>query len=452
MNWHLELLGAGIIAGTMMALILAAELWRAQSNVPAEWTRKLIHIGGGLTCLFLPFLVKSAWTVVALNIGLIILFAGGARLGLLRSLHGVGRSSRGGEYFPVAIFFLYLIAAGTPWLYVSALLVLTLADAAAALVGPRYGTIRFTIENETKSLEGSAAFLMIAFLAIHLPMLLLSDLPRETCVLASFLVALLLTGLELISLHGADNLFVPLAAVIVLGKLSEKPPGEVAFQAASLLGIAMVLGILSWRTRAFNVGGTAAAIIFAYGIWALGSVNWAVPVLAMFLAFHFAVRFLAWRPGHVPRFKVGILAQAFLPVFAILVIANATGNYRFWFGPFATAGAVVLALATGGYGRRTGWFPAFSVAGRLGIAAAAAGICLLPAWWRLPGVQGLAIAGAAMVILLACLIEAALCRPQPDETVPRPWGARRFLITAGAAAVIALLQHYGWLAVWPADG
>lgn len=452
MNWFLELLGAGIIAGAMLALILAAELWRIKGNAPAEWTRKLIHIGGGLTCLFLPFLVKSAWTVVALNVGLIILFAGGARLGLLRSLHGVNRNSHGGEYFPVAIFFLYLIAAGTPWLYVAALLVLTLADAAAALVGPRYGTLRFTIEEETKSLEGSAAFLMIAFLAIHLPMLLLSDLPRETCVLASFLVALLLTGLELISLHGADNLFVPLAAVVVLGKLSEKPPGEVAFQAASLLGIAILLGILSWRTRAFNVGGTAAAIVFAYGIWALGSANWAIPVLAMLLAFHFAVRFLARRPGHAPHLRVGVLAQAFLPVFAILVIANATGNYRFWFGPFATAGAIVLALATGGYGRRTGWLPAFGAPGRMGIAAGAAIICLLPAWGRLPQTPVLSIAGAAIIVQLACLIETVLCQPQTGETAPRPWGARRFLITAGAAAVIALLQHCGWLALWPADG
>jgi dolichol kinase len=38
--------------------------------------------------------------------------------------------------------------------------------------------VRYEVEDEKKSLEGSLVFLVIAFLAIHLPVLLMTDLPR----------------------------------------------------------------------------------------------------------------------------------------------------------------------------------------------------------------------------------------------------------------------------------
>ncbi len=61
---------------------------------------KLVHLGGGIACLFFPFLVSSPWVVLALSLPLTALFVAGAKLGFLQSLHGVGRKSRGAEYYP----------------------------------------------------------------------------------------------------------------------------------------------------------------------------------------------------------------------------------------------------------------------------------------------------------------------------------------------------------------
>ena len=207
-----DLRGAVILGGVFVSLLILAELWRRLGTPKPEHTRKLVHLGGGVACLFFPFLIDSPWVVLAMALPLTGLFLAGAKLGFLKSLHGVARRSRGAEYYPLAVCLVFVLTRGRPWLYLSAVLVLAVADAFAALIGSRYGVVRYEVENETKSLEGSLVFLVIAFLAIHLPVLLMTDLPRPVCVLAALLVAALVTGFEAVSLEGADNLFVPLAA------------------------------------------------------------------------------------------------------------------------------------------------------------------------------------------------------------------------------------------------
>jgi phytol kinase len=190
-----DLIGAAVLSAVFVGFLAAAELWRRFGHPQPEWTRKLVHVGGGLSCLLFPFLVESRWIVLGLALVLTALFAGAARLGLLKSLHGVERRSRGAEYYPLAVFLVLVLAGERTWLYVAAVLVLAVADGFAALVGSRYGVVRYGVEDGgRKSLEGSLVFFLLAFLAIHLPTLLMSDLPRPITVLAAVLVALLVTG------------------------------------------------------------------------------------------------------------------------------------------------------------------------------------------------------------------------------------------------------------------
>ena len=63
----------------------------------------------------------------------------------------------------MAIYLVFLLGYHTPVLYFIAILTLSVSDAVAALIGKRYGSIRFKIEGETKSLEGSVSFFFITF-------------------------------------------------------------------------------------------------------------------------------------------------------------------------------------------------------------------------------------------------------------------------------------------------
>jgi phytol kinase len=428
-----------------------AELWRRFGKPNPEHTRKLVHLGGGMACLFFPFLVKSPWVVLALSLPLTALFVAGSRFGFLKSLHGVGRRSRGAEYYPLSVFLVFLMTPGRPWLYLAAVLVLAVGDAFAALIGSRYGVIRYEVEDETKSLEGSLVFLVIAFLAIHLPTLLLTDLSRPVCVLAALLVAALVTGFEAISLEGADNLFIPLAVVVILGKITTKPLSEVIYQNVSLLAICLGVGLAAWRFRSFNVGGAITFILFAYGTWSLGSWVWTLPVL-LGLAGYLAVQPRFAPPGHGSALKVRTVVRALLPPFILLLLANSLARDATFFGPYLAASAAVLAfsLDTGVFRlahRRRGPLAALGVA-FFGTVLAVAGPCL--AQWRAPWKPLLAILVTTALVTLA---NSAIERRDPEAERSRDWTAWRFLLTFVAAGALLGSQALRLFASWdPGSG
>lgn len=442
-----DLRGALILSGIFLSIIAAAELWRRLGHPNPEHTRKLVHLGGGVTCLFFPFLVHSPWVVLAMALPLTILFVAGSTLGFLQSLHGVARKSRGAEYYPLAVFLVFCMTLSRPWLYLAAVLVLAVADAFAALIGSRYGVIRYEVEDEHKSVEGSLVFLVIAFLAIHLPTLLLTELPRPVCVLAALLVAALVTGFEAISLEGADNLFVPVAVVVVLGKITTKPLSEVVFQNLSLLAICLVVALLVWRLRSFNVGGTITYILFAYGTWSLGNWLWALPAFIGFLGYMAAwYRFAP--PRHASGVKVRTVTRALLPPFAMLALANGLDRGSLFYAPYLAASAAVMAfsLDTGVF--RIEKLPgAARAVGSLGLGVLGCAVVVFPPWLVLGTVPWSALVPLAGVVMLASLLNAAIELRHPEKR-SREWTGWRFLLSFAAAGAVLGLQWLGWVPLW----
>lgn len=448
-----DLAGAAILTAVFTVLVVVAEAWKRLRDPDPEHTRKLVHLGGGVACLFFPFLVESPWVVLVLALGMTTLFVLGARYGFLQSLHGVARPSRGAEYYPLAIFLVFLLARERPWAYLAAVLVLAVGDAFAALVGGRYGRLRYEVEDEHKSLEGSLVFLVIAFLAIHLPVLLLTDLPREVTVLAALLVAVLVTGFEAISLQGADNLFVPLAVTVILIKITGKPLSEVVFQCVSLLAICLLVALVVWRFRSFNVGGTIAFTLFAYGAWSLGNWQWALPVLVGFGAFALAwFRFLDGDDGSrgeeaAPRFKVRTAARALLVPFLLLMAANGSRAFALLYGPYLVACGAVLALAlprslrAGDRDRR--WLLPATLGG-----LAAWAVVATPPWMVQRPLAATTVVASLVAVLGAALLGTAVDRWRPAEPRSRQWTSRRFLLPLAAAAVLLALQLAGVVPAW----
>jgi dolichol kinase len=442
-----DLRGALILSGAFLGLIAIAELWRRFGHPNPEHTRKLVHLGGGMACLFFPFLVHSPWVVLAMALPLTILFVAGSKLGFLKSLHGVARKSRGAEYYPMAVFLVFVMTLGRPWLYLAAVLVLAVADAFAALIGSRYGVIRYEVEDEHKSLEGSLVFLVIAFLAVHLPTLLLTDLPRPVCVLAALLVAALVTGFEAISLEGADNLFVPVAVVVVLGKITTKPLSEVIFQNLSLLVICLVVAVLVWRLRSLNVGGTITYILFAYGTWSLGNWLWALPAFIGFFCY-LAAWYRFAPPGHAVGIKVRTVTRALLPPFAMLALANGFGRFPMFYAPYLAASAAVFAfsLDTGVF--RLEKIPgAVRSLGALALGVLACAAIVLPPWLALRALPWPALLALTGLVMLTSLANAAIELRYPEER-SREWTGWRFLLSFAVAGAVLGLQALGWIPMW----
>jgi phytol kinase len=438
-----DLRGALIISALFFGLLIVAELWMRLGTPKPEWTRKLVHLGGGMIGIFLPWLIESPLVVLVLTVSLSSIFLLGDKTKLLKSLHGVERKSRGSEYYPLAIWLVFVIAADRPWLYLSAVLVLALADAFAALIGSRYGAVRYEVEDSYKSLEGSVVFFFIAFMALHLPMLLMTNLPRATCVLAALLVAMLVTIFEAISLEGTDNIFIPIAVVFVLQKITTKPVAEIAYQNLSLVAIVVGIALLDWKFRWFNVGGALTVMLFIFATWSLGSRRWSAPVFIA-LAALVTIRTLLASRVEAPL-KVRTISRALMVPFLFLLTANMTGRYDFFYGPYVAACAAVLAfiLWTGGVRLRLfgGWNRVL-VAVAMGVASAA--IVALPMWAIYRATPWAAVAALMVLIAAMSLVNVALT----GRRIAAGWTATPFLLAALTGALLLVLQQAHLIASW----
>ena len=74
-----------LIALGFLGLIAIAEWWRFRFRVEVEWTRKLVHLGGGVVCLLMPFFIVSHWTILILAISMGMIFLLSRRMGWLES-------------------------------------------------------------------------------------------------------------------------------------------------------------------------------------------------------------------------------------------------------------------------------------------------------------------------------------------------------------------------------
>ena len=157
-------------------------------------------------------------------------------------LGNVTRCSHGEMYFALGVTALFCMARHSLLLYSVPLLILTFADAMAALVGQRFGRHRYRSLACAKSLEGSAAFFICAACSTAGLLVLIAALPVPHAVLIAVALALVLTVVEALAWRGLDNLFLPLSAYWLLNQLLYRTTEEML--ALVLLAIWFVTSLL----------------------------------------------------------------------------------------------------------------------------------------------------------------------------------------------------------------
>ena len=280
------------IAAVLAALALSmVALRRAQvrRRVTAEGARKGLHVTMSAVALALPWLFDAVWPVLTLAALAVAAMLAVRWVPALRDdvggvLHAVDRPSVGDLCFPVAIAALYVLAAGSPVLYAVPILLLGLADPAAALIGTRHGLSPYATDEGVKSREGSAAFAFVAFLCVHVPLLAFTPVGRPESLWIAAIVAVLATIVEAVSWRGLDNLFVPLGAYAVLLRLLTFPAPLLAGHFAVLLALLAVAAALRRETTVGGAGVFGAALV-GYLAWALGGTAWLLSPALVFVLY-----------------------------------------------------------------------------------------------------------------------------------------------------------------------
>jgi phytol kinase len=215
-------LGIGFTLAAARGLLATINALRRRCDLGSEFTRKALHVGMGTIFMMWPWLFgldsTPAWLLAACFVALLL---GGELLPPLRyhvagAIYAVERRSIGEYCFPVAAAGLYSLARGDPLLFCVPLALLTYADALAALIGTRYGTIRFTTPGGHKSVEGCTAFAVSAFLLTHVPLLMAARVTPVESLWIGASVAVLCTAVEAGCWNGWDNVAVPMLAFVML--------------------------------------------------------------------------------------------------------------------------------------------------------------------------------------------------------------------------------------------
>lgn len=281
---------ASLIGGWLVVL---RALQRKYSPHP-ELVRKMAHVGTGLVAISLPFLFHKAWPVVLLcAFSLAGMLAIRLTSKLKREfgavLHGVDRSSQGEIYFPISVAIVFVLARDNPLIFVIPMLILTFADALAALAGGRYGLTRYAGTGGGKTAEGSVAFFLVAFLSSHIPLLLHTDTGRAKTLLIGLTIGLVATLLEAIAGRGLDNLFIPLGVYILLQNYLRLNETALVTQFCVVLLLFVLLQIFR-RYVTIDTTGLFGVALFCYIWWSLEGWRWLVPPLVFYVAYPLLTR------------------------------------------------------------------------------------------------------------------------------------------------------------------
>ena len=254
-----------------------------------ELLRKLLHIGMGLVAMTFPWVFAHYWpvlflAVVAIAVLLFLKRHTMDKTGIRHIVHGVARDSLGEIYFPISIAILFILSKGHPLLYTIPLLILTLADAVAALIGVRYGRLRFNTADGVKTTEGSMAFFMVTFLSVHIPLLLLSHTGRAETLLIACILGVLVMLLEALAWRGLDNLLIPLGGYLLLKAYLEMDAADLLLRLFA--SVILLVFVIIWRKKTTLIDSAAlAAAVVGYLAWAAGDWRWLIPVLLVFITY-----------------------------------------------------------------------------------------------------------------------------------------------------------------------
>jgi phytol kinase len=430
-----------------LALFGSLQALTRLTSARPETTRKMFHTGSGALTLTFPFLFRETWPVLLLTGASALLVTAVKLLPALRDrfgsvAHRVERPTSGELYFPISVALLFCLTHGSdPLLFVVPILMLTLADATCALVGARYGLTRYV--GASKSVEGSVAFVAVAFLCVHVPLLLWSETGRAESLLIAATLALLVMLLEGSAWRGLDNLFIPIGGYFLLR--AYLPLGAAALVPRLIVTIALVALIVFARRRTtLGDDSLVAGAFLCYVAWAVMGWPWLVGPLAIVVGY----RWLSpATPDNSRRMHdVPAVLSVWAPAIGWLALARADGEPAMLFPYTVVFGAHLAMFGTSRLGLQFPNTPLAMLFWRAVVTSWA--IVMVPylvvtgaAASNLIGAAGAIGAIAAGAAVFVCVEPAIRDAPQ----TPRRWlyqSAAATLASAGAWAIVVAVSRW----------
>ena len=205
-------------------------------SVPPEVSRKFLHLSA-IIVLTVWLYAFADWKITGITIVIFAVAAHPILLLLLSiknrsikdrptvsSLSNISSERSPGELHKSlsASYLMFMLAVGVCWgllgdrnLALASIFAWGPGDAAAALVGKRYGKNKIG-KKRKKSLEGTLAMLVLSWVSVFAVLSWNDTFSSEQALLVSALTATVTTAAELATSNGLDTFFCPAAAMLIL--------------------------------------------------------------------------------------------------------------------------------------------------------------------------------------------------------------------------------------------
>lgn len=267
-------------------LVAAAELVRRMMNGGSEMTRKFVHVVAGVLMMSSPFVFHSGIPVLVITGIMVIATFLSIKLDFLKSLHGTDRTSYGTTYHPLSFFILVLLFWDrSPEILTISISILAIPDALAAMVGQRVKDPHYIeLDLERKTVEGTLTMFVSSLLCIFFLFDHFDIQTSASTALVILVTALFVTGWELISFKGSDNLTVPLSAAFILYYFVFPTPVHPSEQMIVAFILGILIGLFSFFFNFLSLSGSIATFLLAVIVYGIGGWLWTVPILMFFIA------------------------------------------------------------------------------------------------------------------------------------------------------------------------
>lgn len=283
-EWLSVLAVVGILAAGLPLIRTIA----ARCGASPEVSRKSVHVLMGLVCVSFPWVFGRPLPVWILAAAATLPLAVVRSIPALRSgmgsaLHGINRPSYGEVLFAPAVAAVFHFSGGDPYLYGIPIGILTLADAASAVGGTRWGRRHYGVGEGFKTVEGSLIFLATAFLCVFLPLFFGGRVDMIHAFWISLILATLAMMAEGVSDRGFDNLVIPLGCIFVLDRLLPLDHPALVWRFVVVI-VLLVLVLAGSRWSTLNGGALLGSVLLGYGCAILADWRFALPPFGVFIS------------------------------------------------------------------------------------------------------------------------------------------------------------------------
>ncbi|MCL4538490.1 MAG: DUF92 domain-containing protein [Bacteroidetes bacterium] len=282
LNFFLVLVG-------LTALVLAADQAKKLYSIDPRKTRMFVHAGVAVVIFFAPyFFLSMFYPALLAGIFIVVNFAS-IKLGMFAGMNLDGKNL-GTVYYPISFLILVLLLWDKyPYVVSTAMLIMGLADPAAAIAGSSLkNTHEVVAFGGRKTFEGASAMVVIAAASVLAGFVVFRQM--EGAVTAASLsellgvcvsIGIMIAAVELISPKATDNLSVPLLSGFLLFIAVQNMPLFRSFMLGELF--AFLVAFASYRLKLLTKDGATATFVMGGFIFGLGGWQWAVPILLFFI-------------------------------------------------------------------------------------------------------------------------------------------------------------------------